>query len=282
MVPVHLSHITFCLVLYVGIGFWVILRANTYLFPAQPPSYQPHPPYFHLVYAPGKTMCAIYMRPKSPRITLLLSHGRHEDLGQIGWFLRECYAHQIAVMAYDYPGYGHTEGLPTPHTCTQTIQAAYRWLTEHEEIAPHHIFAYGYDVGSWPTLALAAQTPKLGGVILDGAWASMLWQRTYVPWWPWDRLNNRKQMRHVDQPTLIIHGQQDREVRKHHAKLLWTASASAHKHLVLLAKAQHKDRVHFGGKHYWQSVLAFIDTYHLPDQQPHRPLLAENGVSQEA
>lgn len=128
----------------------------------------------HLVWlqtSKNATIPAFYIDRKA-KVTLLFSHGNAEDLGMIfEWFQELSQEVRVNVMAYDYEGYGKSNGRPSEQGCYDDIDAAYTFLTQTLRTPPEQIVLYGRSVGSGPSCYLAEKLHKeqvaLGGLILQ-------------------------------------------------------------------------------------------------------------------
>eukprot|EP00884_Botryococcus_braunii_P006119 jgi/Botrbrau1/15508/Bobra.0225s0001.3 len=125
----------------------------------------------------GQTIIGAYF-PRSSRAagfrvpTILFSHGNAVDLGVLLGFFRELGRDlNVAVMCYDYTGYGGSSGKPSVENTLADIDAVYEWL-RNQGADPSDIVLYGQSVGSGPTGYLAAKEPRLAGVILHSPLAS--------------------------------------------------------------------------------------------------------------
>ncbi len=83
----------------------------------------------------------------------------------------------LAVMTFDYPGWGDSEGLPrgriNPWKRVRTGESALAFLKAQREIDASRIFLWGSSFGGGHAVDLAAEHPELAGVIaqvpmLDG------------------------------------------------------------------------------------------------------------------
>lgn len=114
---------------------------------------------------------AFFIDRKS-KVTILFSHGNAEDLGMIfEWFYEFSQEVRVNVLAYDYEGYGKSEGIPSEQACYENIDAAYAFLTQTMHIPSEQIVLYGRSLGSGPSCYLAERLHKeqviLGGLILQ-------------------------------------------------------------------------------------------------------------------
>jgi len=130
----------------------------------------------HLVWlqtTKNATIPAFYIDRKA-KVTILFSHGNAEDLGMIyEWFYELSQEVRVNVLAYDYEGYGKSNGRPSEQGCYDDIDAAYAFLTQTLRTPPEQIVLYGRSVGSGPSCYLAERLHKaqvvLGGLILQVA-----------------------------------------------------------------------------------------------------------------
>ncbi|CAE7887337.1 ABHD17A [Symbiodinium necroappetens] len=143
---------------------------------------------------------------------LFMSVAVPEDLGQRLHYL-DMMSQLCAsdVLAYDYCGYGFSEGEPSEENCIQCIDAAYAYLLQH--FAPNRIVLFGRSIGTGPTVDLAVRHPEIRGVILQspiescgravfGNLASWLGYRM-------DLFRNYEKVDKVECPVLVMHGTDD-------------------------------------------------------------------------
>lgn len=138
------------------------------------------------------------------------------------------------MLAYDYCGYGPSEGAPTEENCVLAIEAAYEYLLQH--YPPHRIVAYGRSIGSGPTIDLAVNHPELRGVVLQSPLESCA-RAIFGEFASWvvyhaDMFKNYEKIGKVKCPVLVIHGTSDtivplsngialHEACRHPAEPLW-------------------------------------------------------------
>jgi len=142
---------------------------------------------------------------------VIYSHGNAEDLGQ-----RLAYLDLLSkicatdVLAYEYPGYGCSEGTPSEEACLQAIDAAYEYLLEH--FAPNRIIAFGRSIGTGPTIDLAMRQPLRGIVLqspIESCGRAVL--GSIIPWigYSLDIFKNYEKIDKVTCPVLVMHGTAD-------------------------------------------------------------------------
>ena len=104
----------------------------------------------------GNQIACKHWTPQKPKgLTILYSHGNAEDIGRIEIFLQSWVKDGWSVLAYDYPGYGHSSGKPSEEGCYDAIDTAYQYLIEKLEIPPSKIIVWGRSLGTGPSCYLA-------------------------------------------------------------------------------------------------------------------------------
>ena len=160
------------------------------------------------------------------------------------------------MLAYDYPGYGHSSGAPTEKGAYRAVEAAYDYLTSELEIAPDNIVLYGQSIGGGPSTFLAANKP-VGGLILQSTFATVF--QVVIPFrvLPFEKFPNVKRIDDINCPVLLIHGSEDRTIPFSHSEELLVA-AEEPKQLVPIAGADHNDLLLVDKIGYVQSIQAFV------------------------
>lgn len=143
---------------------------------------------------------------------LLYSHGNAEDLG-----LRLPYLDMLSewcgtdVLAYDYCGYGFSEGSPTEENCIMAVEAAYAYLRQF--FSPNRIVAFGRSIGTGPTVDIAVRHPEIRGMVLQSPMESCgrvaFGSVTSYLGYSLDLFKNYEKIGKVSCPVLVIHGKDD-------------------------------------------------------------------------
>jgi abhydrolase domain-containing protein 17 len=95
----------------------------------------------------GAKISARYLANPDATFTILFSHGNAEDIGDIDPLIEGMRSAGFAVFAYDYQGYGTSEGKPSERHAYQDEDAAYDYLVQSLHIQPNRIIAFGRSVG---------------------------------------------------------------------------------------------------------------------------------------
>jgi pimeloyl-ACP methyl ester carboxylesterase len=232
--------------------------AQKRLFRPQEPSYTENTDVLKLVMRNGQKISALYLPNPVAHFTILLSHGNMADLGLCLPLAQQMHAQGFALLVYDYPGYGTSDGAPSEQGVYGAIDAAYEFLTVQRQIPPHRIVAYGRSLGGGPTIDLASRV-ALGGVIIESTFVSVFRIQTNYTLFPFDMFCNLKKVPKIMAPTLIIHGKLDDIVPFWHAETLYAHIKSPKQHLWL-EHAGHSDIEEVAHHEFWQTIHRFCET----------------------
>lgn len=227
------------LLIYAVVCGYAYFFSDRQIFLPPSASYSDRPDIIKLASEPDLTISATYLPNPQADYTLLYSHGNAEDLGQIQPVLVYLRSLGFSVFAYDYRGYGTSQGYPSERGTYADITAAYRYLTEELKIPPHRIIAHGRSVGSGSAVELATQYP-LGGLILENPLTSAFRVVTRVPLLPFDKFDNLNKIQQVRSPVLILHGTEDSTIPFSHGQQLY-AAANEPKIFIPIIGGEHND-----------------------------------------
>ncbi|MCP3968396.1 MAG: alpha/beta hydrolase [Lentisphaerae bacterium] len=205
-----------------------------------------------------RTIAALITPNKESKYVLLYSHGNGEDLFDFQKkLLPEYKEHGYSIVAYDYEGYGKSDGSPAENNCYRDIVAVYKYLITVMNYNPENIIVFGRSVGSGPSCYLAENYP-VGALILESAFMSTFQVVTSLPV-PGNRFPNIDRIKKVTAPLLVIHGTDDWLIRYHHGRALY-AAAKTRKKFVSIENGGHNDLIQVGGQYYWSQIKQFVGT----------------------
>jgi fermentation-respiration switch protein FrsA (DUF1100 family) len=227
------------LALYLALLLYAIFLSDGVIFQPHRSSYGDTPDVVKLTTQSGKKISALYLPNFGARYTLLVSHGNAEDIGDDRFWLENLRLLGFGVLAYDYEGYGTSEGSPSERAVYEDESAAYDFLTDNLKMQPDNIIIFGRSVGSGPAVRLAARRPA-AGLILQSPFVSAFRVLTRIPLLPFDKFPNYKEIRHVHCPVLIIHGEADTVIGPWHGRKLYDL-ANDPKKFVPVEGADHND-----------------------------------------
>ncbi|MEX0271970.1 alpha/beta hydrolase [Leptolyngbyaceae cyanobacterium UHCC 1019] len=252
------------LLVYLALNIFAFFYAERLIFLPRPRSYQDSPEILKLTTLSGEQISARYLSNPTANYTVLYSHGNAEDLGRIRQRLEHLRTLGVSVFAYDYRGYGTSQGKPSEQNAYQDMEAAYRYLIDTLGISPSHIILYGRSLGSGTSVEIASREP-IAGLILESPFTSTFRVITRIEIVPFDRFDNLRKIANVRCPVLFLHGTQDRLIPLHHSETLMRHVRSP-KRLVPIPGADHNDLLEIAGTQYDQAIQTFL-------QQLKRPLV---------
>lgn len=244
---------------YIIVLTLVVIASNRLIFLPPAPGYKDSEPgIFKISLRDGSEITCIYLHNPEAKYTLLYSHGNAEDLGTVQHRLADYLEAGFSVFAYDYPGYGTSEGRPSETIVYESIFAAYSYLTNNLAVPAANIIAYGFSVGCGPSIELATKKP-VAGIVLQSPFLSAFRVATYVKVFPWDVFDNYKKIAYITAPVLIYHGTDDEITPAYHSRTLWK-KAPEPKTYIETAQGDHNNFIQLAGQEYWDALRQFVNS----------------------
>ena len=162
------------------------------------------------------------------------------------------------VLAYDYRGYGTSEGTPSEINSYEDIETAYNYLVNEQKIAPEKIIIHGRSLGGAISIDLASRQ-KCGGLIVESSFVSAFRVMTGISLYPFDKFESINKMGKVKSPVLFIHGTNDTLIPFWHGQKLFEA-ANEPKTFYAVENAGHNDLHEIAGKKYFEEIKRFSAT----------------------
>jgi abhydrolase domain-containing protein 17 len=212
------------LLLYLCFVGYIFLRADSLMFMPHPASYRPSAELLKIPVNDRENLAALYIPNPQATFTLLYIHGNAEDLGDIRPDLEQLQRWGFSVLAYDYRGYGLSDGQPSEVHAYQDVDAAYRYLTQQLKIPAHQIILYGRSLGGGSAVDLASRQP-MAGLILQSTFTTAFRAVVPVPIVPFEKFDNLHKISQVRCPLLVMHGGMDRVVPFQQGQQLYAAAA---------------------------------------------------------
>lgn len=242
------------LFVYLGVGLLAYFFADKLIFQPQP-AFFPDDPTIKIAAPNGEMIAARFYEKPNAEYTILFSHGNAEDIFGSNHFFEALRDAGFNVLAYDYRGYGASEGAPSENNSYEDAQAAYNYLTETKKIAPEKIIIHGRSLGAAVSIDLASRN-NCGGLIAESAFISAFRVMTHYPIYPFDRFKNLAKIKQIKCPVLFIHGKRDRLIPFRHGEKLF-AAANEPKFAYWLENADHNNVANVGGAAYFQAIRDF-------------------------
>ena len=161
-----------------------------------------------------------WLMPAAPErandMWLLICHGNY---GNIGFGQRpEFYSLMrdlgIALLAFDYRGFGESSGEPDEGGLYADAHSSYRYLTRTLHVPPDHIVIFGHSLGSGVAIELASRVPA-AGLIVEGAYTSVVNRgQDLYPFLPVRLIASQKfpsieHIASIAMPKLFLHSPED-------------------------------------------------------------------------
>jgi fermentation-respiration switch protein FrsA (DUF1100 family) len=116
--------------------------------------------------ADGVKLHGWYIAPPKPRAYILFCHGNGENVAFAGDYLGYLRDElNVAIFAFDYRGYGRSEGRPNEKGVLADGRAAQAWLARRANIAPSEIVLWGRSLGGAVAVNLAAENGARGLIV---------------------------------------------------------------------------------------------------------------------
>ncbi len=246
------------LLIYVFLFFFGLFFSERLIFQPHPSSYKDTENILKLTSKNGMQISAVYLPNAKAKYTILYSHGNAEDLGDDQHdfeYLRDL---GFSVFAYDYQGYGTSQGEPSESNAYEDVEAAYNYLTEKLGVPAENIIAYGHSLGGAMAIDIAAKKP-LAGLIVESSFTTAFRVLTRISILPFDKFRSIDKMQTVKCPVLVVHGMQDNTIAVGHGKALFD-SAVGPKQMILVEQAGHVSARMFAPKRFLAALqeLGFL------------------------
>lgn len=194
----------------------------------------------HLLTTKNKTKVPVLcFRVEGAKLTVVFSHGNATDCGAM-YILYFMIAHNcgVNVVGYDYTGYGASAKFkvrPTERQTYSDIDTVYDWLTKSKESGwrgsgtplvtdpASQLIVYGQSLGSGPSCHIASRRPVAGLVLHSPIMSGIRVLTPSRALWCFDIFPNIDLIKKTRCRTLVIHGEEDSEVRVHHGQQLHDA-----------------------------------------------------------
>jgi abhydrolase domain-containing protein 17 len=243
------------LCVYLGLGIIAYFLADKLIFQPQPAFFDEKDSTLKLAAPNGEKISAKFFANPNAELTILFSHGNAEDIFGSTRFFEKLRDAGFNVFAYDYRGYGTSEGVPSEQNSYEDAETAYNYLVDELKIAPEKIILHGRSLGAAAAIDLASRKP-CGALVVESAFVSAFRVLTRYPIFPFDKFNNLKKIKKVRCPVLFIHGKNDEIIPFRHGEMLF-AAANEPKFSYWLEQAGHNNVFASEQEAYLQAIRDF-------------------------
>ncbi len=175
----------------------------------------------------------------------------------------------LAVLLFDYRGYGGNPGSPSESGLVADARAAVEYLAGREDVDPGQIVYFGESLGGAVAVALAAERPPAALILRSPFTSLAAMARVHYPFLPAglllkDRFDSIESIGSIPSPLLIIVSEVDHIVPAAQSRRLYEA-ATAPGQFVQIDGAGHNDYEFLAGERFIRAIVGFLDTTLQPD-----------------
>jgi uncharacterized protein len=205
----------------------------------------------------GEDVSAWYLSPARGAV-VIIAHGTEADRSSMLPEIKVLASAGIGVLAFDWPGYGLSEGNPAADgEAREALMSIISWVSRQEGVDPAQLGALGFSYGGYRLVQVAARDGRLRRIALlgvppDGEALTYHFYRRWTPVAGWfalkvdsflggepDSLKPRDLVAGIaPRPILFVVGEQDVTVPTEIAKELYQY-ANIPKELLVVAGAKH-------------------------------------------
>lgn len=193
--------------------------------------------------------------------TLLFFHGNAGNISHRLDSLQIFHDLGLSCLIIDYRGYGRSEGAVSEQGTYLDAEAAWNYLAETRKIPAREIIVFGRSLGA-AIAAYTASRHRPGALILESAFTSVpdMGARLY-PFLPVRLLSrfsydNRRALRSVACPLLVIHSRNDRTIPYENGRLLYDGYRGSKRFLEI--QGEHNGGFLTSGSAYKEGIDEFI------------------------
>ncbi|MDA1051870.1 MAG: alpha/beta fold hydrolase [Planctomycetota bacterium] len=268
--------VTNCIRIYLVVLLLLFLLENKLIFPAPRfPSGDWQATWLeyedvNFVSADGTKLHGWYLDHPSPKAYLLYCHGNGEHVAYVAPVVEELRSTLgVAVFAFDYRGYGRSEGSANEAGILADARAAHQWLTERAGVEPDQILLMGRSIGGAVAVDLAAEHHSRA-MILESTFPNLPDVAARLHWWApvrWlmrTRLDSAQKISRFDGSLLQSHGAADNMIPLSYGRRLFDAAPTADKHFLVFDGLGHND---YPPDEYYEQLREFVDRITSGDRQ---------------
>lgn len=217
-----------------------------------------------LVTSDGLALGAVFVPGAEPTAAaVLVANGNGGHRGGRAPLARALAGRGLAVLLFDYRGYGGNPGTPSEEGLARDVRAARVHLLEEAGVPPDRLLYLGESLGAAVVTELATEHPPAALVLRSPFVDLAAVGRVHYPFLPVrallrDRYPVAERIARVPVPTTVVLGDADTIVPPGQSRAVAAAAAGLHR-LVEVPGADHNDRALLDGEALVGAVVELAD-----------------------
>jgi fermentation-respiration switch protein FrsA (DUF1100 family) len=209
----------------------------------------------------GVRLHAWWVPRKKARGSVLYCHGNNGNISTRIEALQQLHRLGLNVLAFDYRGYGRSEGSPSEEGLYRDVRGAYRHLAEELGQPGRSILLFGHSLGGAVAID-AAQSLEVAGLIVQSSFthvrgmARSLFPRSPMFLIARNQFRSLDKIPHIEGPKLFIHGTDDPTVPVEMGREMFER-ANGPKEWFEVPRGGHNDLFRQGGWRYFRRLQRF-------------------------
>lgn len=224
----------------------------------------------------GERLHGWFFANEEAAYVVVLSHGNAGNISNridIAKFLQEA---GVAVLIYDYRGYGKSSGQPHEEGLYKDIEAVVNYLKTEKEYSEQQMIMYGRSMGG-AVASYAATKFKVSGLVLDSAFKNLKamvgdlypFVPAFLASYEFPTVQYLQKL--SDTPVMIMHSPNDSIVDFSHGKSLFGVAKKPKTFVEL--RGGHNDNFHASVDIHsksWTEFLRIVDRLRKPDVEENK------------
>lgn len=192
-------------------------------------------------------------------------HGNAGNMSHSGEYLSQLGARGYGFLAFNYRGYGESEGTPSEEGIYRDVEAAYDYAVEQRGVRPCRVVAQGFSLGAAVALHLALNR-DVQCLVMDSAFTNLADMVKKYPavrplvWLMQNKFDNLSAVRELDVPLMMVHGKADAIVPIELGRQVFAAAPNP-KQFWPFVSGEHMDAFMVNPDTYWDKFGSFCRRY---------------------
>lgn len=209
----------------------------------------------------GTRLHGWWFEHEDAEMSLVYCHGNRGSIAdRVGTFA-QLLRLRVNVFAFDYRGYGRSQGAPSEKGVFADARAAIDHVADARGAGLGGTLLFGHSLGG--AIAIdAALHRRVAGLVVQSSFTQLSDMARHrhpdVPmhWIVRNEFRSIEKVPHLTMPKLVIHGGADRTVPFEHGQALYKAAAEP-KEFLRIARADHNDLHQWGSLRYFTHLIRF-------------------------